>query len=218
MKLLEHEVVNRQKDGTLRHYEIRERTVDLPDGTRGILVVTNDITERKTAEDRRLELERSVLRAQKLESLGVLAGGIAHDFNNLLTIILGNLELAAKQDAGSPNLRDNLDAIAMAGKRAADLTRMMLAYSGRGTIHHETGQDRGADEGPAADDAVVVRAERQHRVPDDRRSTNHPGGFGAGNAGADESSWSMPSKPCRSGAAQSVYLSRVDISTQIRWR
>ena len=106
--------------------------VDLPDGTRGILVVTNDITDRKTAENRRLELERSLLRAQKLESLGVLAGGIAHDFNNLLPIMLGNLELAAKQEAGSPNLRDTLNAIAAAGKRAADLTRMMLAYSGRG--------------------------------------------------------------------------------------
>ncbi len=129
---LEHEVVNRQKDGTLRHYEIRERPVDLPDGTRGILVVANDITDRKMAEDRRLELERSLLRAQKLESLAVLAGGIAHDFNNLLTVILGNLEIAAMQDGGSPHLRDSLDAMAAAGKRAADLTRMMLAYSGRG--------------------------------------------------------------------------------------
>src|SRR6188508_2041605 len=69
-ELLEHEVVNRQKDGTLRHYQIRERAVDLPDGTRGILVVANDITDRRLAENHRLELERSLLRAQKLESLG----------------------------------------------------------------------------------------------------------------------------------------------------
>lgn len=129
---LEHEVVNRQKDGTLRHYEIRERAVDLPDGTRGILVVANDITERKLAEHRRLELERSLLRAQKLESLGVLAGGIAHDFNNLLTVILGNLELASMNRADPPQLKENLQAMAIAGRRAADLTRLMLAYSGRG--------------------------------------------------------------------------------------
>ncbi len=131
-ELLDHEVVNRQKDGTLRHYEIRERAVDLPDGTRGILVVANDITDRKTAENRRLELERSLLRAQKLESLGVLAGGIAHDFNNLLQIILGNLELASMPETSLSTLRDSLGAMAEAGKRAADLTQMMLDYSGRG--------------------------------------------------------------------------------------
>jgi PAS domain S-box-containing protein len=53
-----------------------------------------DITDRKRIEADRLEMERRMLHAQKLESLGVLAGGIAHDFNNLLMAILGYAELA----------------------------------------------------------------------------------------------------------------------------
>ena len=131
-EVLEHEVVNRHKDGTLRHYEIRERTVDLPDGTRGILVVSNDITDRKAAEAERLELERARLRGQKLESLGILAGGIAHDFNNLLTVILGHLDLARHHVPQPSPVRHSLEEIGAAASRAADLTRQMLAYSGRG--------------------------------------------------------------------------------------
>ena len=52
------------------------------------------IAESKQAQEEKLELERQMLHAQKLESLGVLAGGIAHDFNNILAAILGNADLA----------------------------------------------------------------------------------------------------------------------------
>jgi CheY-like chemotaxis protein len=70
--------------------------------------------------------------AQKLESLGVLAGGIAHDFNNLLMGVLGNASLALLElPAGSP-IRRNLEQIERAGQRAADLSKQMLAYSGKG--------------------------------------------------------------------------------------
>jgi signal transduction histidine kinase/CheY-like chemotaxis protein len=91
-----------------------------------------DITERKQAEEERRKLESQILHGQKLESLGVLAGGIAHDFNNLLTAMLGNASLALMQlpdDAPTvPLLRE----IEQAAERAADLTRQMLAYSGKG--------------------------------------------------------------------------------------
>jgi signal transduction histidine kinase/CheY-like chemotaxis protein len=104
-----------------------------PDGSvvsvDGVVV---DVTDRRRAQDAWLEMERRLLHAQKLESLGVLAGGIAHDFNNLLTAILGNLELGlgriGNDDAAAEYFRQAIQA----SRRAADLTRQMLAYSGRG--------------------------------------------------------------------------------------
>src|SRR5690606_7114055 len=70
--------------------------------------------------------------AQKLESLGVLAGGIAHDFNNLLMAIMGNADLALMRMSNESPARINVEHIDTAAKRAADLTRQMLAYSGKG--------------------------------------------------------------------------------------
>jgi len=85
-----------------------------------------------TAEEERHKLERQVQQAQKLESIGVLAGGIAHDFNNLLTAILGHANLAAMDLPSESPVRDNLLEIDKATRRAAELCRQMLAYSGRG--------------------------------------------------------------------------------------
>ena len=90
--------------------------------------------ERKLAEEERERLEAQVRHAQKLESLGVLAGGIAHDFNNLLTGVLGNIELGLLQvEERSPAARSFTKARASA-ERAADLSRQMLAYSGKGNF------------------------------------------------------------------------------------
>jgi len=94
--------------------------------------VFTDITERKLTEESRLSLERQVQHAQKLESLGVLAGGIAHDFNNLLMAVLGNAELALDELSPHAPARDNIQDIEKAAKRAAELTKQMLAYSGKG--------------------------------------------------------------------------------------
>ncbi len=93
-----------------------------------------DITPRVTAEAERIELERRLLHAQKLESLGVLAGGIAHDFNNLLMAVLGNLELALLDLPPAGPARQGVQEAVGAAQRAADLTRQMLAYSGRGVF------------------------------------------------------------------------------------
>jgi PAS domain S-box-containing protein len=101
-------------------------------GQPAMLNFATDITDRKRAEADRLEMERRLLHTQKLESLGVLTGGIAHDFNNLLTAILGNLELALDEGQPLASVHARIDAAVRAARRAADLTRQMLAYSGKG--------------------------------------------------------------------------------------
>ncbi|HEY3400682.1 MAG TPA: PAS domain S-box protein [Geothrix sp.] len=84
-----------------------------------------DITERRQAEE-------ALRQAQKLESLGVLAGGIAHDFNNLLTVVIGNLNLAQLQLQDTSPAQPYLTNMEATVLRAAELTKQMLAYSGRG--------------------------------------------------------------------------------------
>lgn len=86
----------------------------------------------------RKSLEKKMMDVQKLESLGVLAGGIAHDFNNLLMAILGHADLAlSKMNPETPG-REHILEIEMATRRAADLCRQMLAYSGKGKFIVET--------------------------------------------------------------------------------
>jgi PAS domain S-box-containing protein len=97
-----------------------------------LFLAVTDITERKWAEEKRLQLERQMQQTQKLESLGVLAGGIAHDFNNLLTVILGNASLALDELPPVTPARDSLLSIEETSLRAAELCRQMLAYSGKG--------------------------------------------------------------------------------------
>lgn len=150
-EVLEHEVLNRRSDGEVRHYELRERAIELPGGARAILAVANDITPRKLAEAARLELERVRLRSEKLASLESLAGGVAHDFNNLLTTVLGRLELAAAHAPQGSELAVSLDEIGRAAHRAADLARQMLAYSGRGRF-----EARPIDLGPLVSETALA--------------------------------------------------------------
>lgn len=101
---------------------------------KGVQVVAQDISDLKEAQANQRQLELQVQRAQKLESLGVLAGGIAHDFNNLLTGILGNVSLVLAERGPDARARTLLQRIEDAAKRAAELTRQMLAYAGQGAL------------------------------------------------------------------------------------
>jgi two-component system CheB/CheR fusion protein len=106
------------------------RTLD--DRIEGVVITFSDVTRLKQVEQDRRELEGRVLHAQKLESLGVLAGGIAHDFNNLLTGVLGSASLALELLPEDSPVGTLIQHIERAGRRAADLTQQMLAYSGKG--------------------------------------------------------------------------------------
>src|SRR6187399_1157053 len=92
-----------------------------------------DLREARRRENERRQLEHQVERAQRLNSLGVLAGGIAHDFNNLLVGILGNADLLLSTTT-DPETRELLLPIVDCAQKAAGLTSQMLAYAGRGSF------------------------------------------------------------------------------------
>jgi len=111
----------RDHDGRITHYK-------------GIV---EDITELKRAEDEHEKLQKQLVQSLKLEAIGTLTGGIAHDFNNLLTTIIGNVELAIADAVKDSPIYEFLKEIKEAGKRAAVLTRQLLAFSRKQVLQLE---------------------------------------------------------------------------------
>ena len=113
-------------------YETRILPIKSGRKVEAVILISNDITERRKKEEERMQLADQLMHAQKLESLGVMAGGIAHDFNNLLTGILGSAGLALLDTPGDSPARESIEEIEKASIRAAELCKQMLAYSGKG--------------------------------------------------------------------------------------
>jgi two-component system, cell cycle sensor histidine kinase and response regulator CckA len=116
-------VVNRKKNGEV--YYVDESISAIRDAEGRIAnFVSNgrDFTER-------LRLEAQLLQSQKMDAIGRLAGGIAHDFNNLLTIITSYSELALDTVVAESPAQARILEILSAARRAADLTRQLLAFS-----------------------------------------------------------------------------------------
>ncbi len=118
-------------DGESFPVEVRAVMTDFGDRPAS-LVLFSDISGRKRDEEARQSLEEQVRYAQKMESLGVLAGGGAHDFNNLLMTMLGNAEMALSELPSGSQLAQRVEAIQSSARRAADLAKQMLDYSGKG--------------------------------------------------------------------------------------
>ena len=113
----------RHKDGSWRVLESGASAVFGPDRQVEKLVIVNrDVTARR-------QLEEQFRQAQKMEAVGRLSGGVAHDFNNLLGVIIGYAEFLQEGLEPEHGLRGSVDEILKAGKRAASLTRQLLAFS-----------------------------------------------------------------------------------------
>ena len=128
--VVEHRII--RSDG-VRHIRATSRPlVEASGERRGHVGMIEDITLRVQAAEEERRREARERDAQKLESLGLLAGGIAHDFNNLLVGVLTNASLALLDLPAGHDARDAVEDIERAAQRAADLTRQLLAYAGKG--------------------------------------------------------------------------------------
>ena len=131
--------------GRLRGYiglDVEREAVRWQDETVPLLRMIGEILlsawDRRCVSQQRALLELQVQQAQKMESLGVMAGGIAHDFNNILTGIMGNTELAQLGMAEDDDRHKYMNGIMQSARRAAELCRQMLAYSGQGKFLTES--------------------------------------------------------------------------------
>lgn len=88
----------------------------------GVALVFSDVTERQ-------KMEEEILKAAKLEAVGLLAGGIAHDFNNLLTVIMGNVALVKMSIDPEASLFERLTDAEKASYRARDLAQQLLTFA-----------------------------------------------------------------------------------------
>ncbi|MCK4789957.1 MAG: PAS domain S-box protein, partial [Desulfobacteraceae bacterium] len=116
-------IINRKKDGSLYEADATISPVlDKSGKITNFVSIKRDVTHE-------IELEKRLIQAQKMESIGTLAGGIAHDFNNILFSLFGYTELALDDTEKGTPLHDNLQEVLIAAHRAGDLVKQILTFS-----------------------------------------------------------------------------------------
>lgn len=126
------ETERQKKSGELVTVAITGTPIKLSNNQLGVYGIYRDISDRKKAEIERQELEKKLKRAEKMESLGILAGGVAHDLNNTLVPVLAFPDLIIKMRPDDKELIKMVKLIRDASKRAADTINDMLTLARRG--------------------------------------------------------------------------------------
>ncbi len=115
-----------------RTYSVSNSPIHHLDGTISKLTIHRDLTELK-------KMEEELLKARKLESIGLLAGGMAHDFNNLLSIIMGNISMLQDDLKPEDQIAQFLNDAQEASRRARELTRQLITFSKGGAPVKQAG-------------------------------------------------------------------------------
>lgn len=125
---LQHEEMQTTPDGK-QHWLSTSKVPlrDMDDRIIGLLGAYEDITQRKLTEE-------ELLKAQKIESLGVIVGGIAHDFNNILMAVMGNIAFAKTLIPATDKAYERLTLAEAATMKGKDLTRQFLAFTKDGAL------------------------------------------------------------------------------------
>jgi PAS domain S-box-containing protein len=127
--LFETEYRLRRHDGVYRWFVVRAVPILASEGViREWVGTCTDTTRQREAEENLHRKEEELKQSQRLDAIGRLAGGVAHDFNNLLTAIVVPAELAARRLPPDHPVLEDLDEIRVAGLRAAELTKQLLAF------------------------------------------------------------------------------------------
>lgn len=113
-----------RKDGTTLYAAWSFSRMPAAGGRRHVVASYRDMTEKRN-------LQEALMHAQRLDAVGRLAGGVAHDFNNLISVINGYCEMLAAQVAEMPRALHEVNEIHKAGRKAAALTRQLLAFGRR---------------------------------------------------------------------------------------
>ncbi|HNN94634.1 MAG TPA: response regulator [Pseudomonadota bacterium] len=126
------EIVNRRKDGS--NFVCHATVTESHHPQHGIVWISihHDISQRVQIERERAALQRKLMEAQRLESLGLLAGGIAHDINNDLLLILGSASLLRSDAHDDPGQAEALRQIQIGAYHIRDLVQQVLAFAGKG--------------------------------------------------------------------------------------
>ncbi len=132
------EIRLKRRDGTTVFVEVMAHIISdesgRPAGSEGMI---RDITERIKSWEEQRRLEDQLVRARKMEALGLLAGGVAHDLNNVLSGVVAYPELLLLDLPEDSPLKAPLKAIQTSGQRAAAIVQDLLTLAQRGVIQTE---------------------------------------------------------------------------------